>query len=718
MPPFPERFRDVADASHVWGDDPDADTARVFAEVGGLSEGGDHAWHLLPASAFLERLYLWCAYDPRRAWVLRNARAVLLRDFHRATGEIRAGLDSLALFQECADATRTTLERGMARYDIARTAAALLSPAPPELALLGGQERYCRIGVEAAREALEIYRAQPGSEHIRNLVTRTEQCLHNLLAAGNTLDGIAAAPDRSGALPSRARFAPLLHLFGTHLERGDSAPALAILQESARLTEHHFAARPLDGAGLDAAGRADSLFRGSFDELARLYVAEGRAGMALAATETVRAITVRPAPDPAPGPDLAFGPRPGGTAGRRLARRLGTDVSAARVADALDRLGAAGWPSGTAICVFSACDGFMSVVLAARRGTSGWDVECDQWSILQDEFDRMVDGLDLAPGPQRERRLARACEAANGFFFAEMLPLLHARGLDGLAISGPGPLARLPYEAIPVEGGTVLGDTFEVFSLPSVLLAADLAVLGHRCPPRRALVVAYGGEAMPGFREEAARIEELWNGPLDLLDGAAISKRDVLDALGGDYDLVHLACPATPDGHDEAQGDPLASALRLNDARDPSAALVTAADLFGRGFSRGPVVTVSPGPSAPPAPALTRGLLHMGARGMIVPGGRCALRRPDGSPNGRTRRSLKATAPSGPSSGPSALGAAPTRWRTGPRSPTSASPDPPPTARSPPLTAATTKRSLDDRRPGTAAFDRTVLRPSDETWEA
>ncbi|MFC6882800.1 CHAT domain-containing protein [Actinomadura yumaensis] len=619
MPPFPERFRDVADASHVWGDDPDADTARVFAEVGGLSEGGDHAWHLLPASAFLERLYLWCAYDPRRAWVLRNARAVLLRDFHRATGEIRAGLDSLALFQECADATRTTLERGMARYDIARTAAALLSPAPPELALLGGQERYCRIGVEAAREALEIYRAQPGSEHIRNLVTRTEQCLHNLLAAGNTLDGIAAAPDRSGALPSRARFAPLLHLFGTHLERGDSAPALAILQESARLTEHHFAARPLDGAGLDAAGRADSLFRGSFDELARLYVAEGRAGMALAATETVRAITVRPAPDPAPGPDLAFGPRPGGTAGRRLARRLGTDVSAARVADALDRLGAAGWPSGTAICVFSACDGFMSVVLAARRGTSGWDVECDQWSILQDEFDRMVDGLDLAPGPQRERRLARACEAANGFFFAEMLPLLHARGLDGLAISGPGPLARLPYEAIPVEGGTVLGDTFEVFSLPSVLLAADLAVLGHRCPPRRALVVAYGGEAMPGFREEAARIEELWNGPLDLLDGAAISKRDVLDALGGDYDLVHLACPATPDGHDEAQGDPLASALRLNDARDPSAALVTAADLFGRGFSRGPVVTVSPGPSAPPAPALTRGLLHMGARGMIVP---------------------------------------------------------------------------------------------------
>lgn len=131
------------------------------------------------------------------------------------------------------------------------------------------------------------------------------------------------------------------------------------------------------------------------------------------------------------------------------------------------------------------------------RGETDWTFASLQWPITEDSFVETFKGHNLEPGIFRSRHLQRSCEHLTHLFTDELVALLRAAKIKRLAISAPGLLSHLPYEATGVEGSALL-DLFEICYLPSVSIGAELARIsaaaGTAAP---ALVVAYGGSDLP-----------------------------------------------------------------------------------------------------------------------------------------------------------------------------------------------------------------------------
>ncbi|WP_326585392.1 CHAT domain-containing protein [Streptomyces sp. NBC_00481] len=474
--------------------------------------------------------------------------------------------------------------------------------------------------------------------------------------SGQVLDDLSASLPDLENLPLWEQHSLLASLAQYRESTGDLAGAVDFQQRAATVAEDALI-RADDETSLGQVGRQ---YGHTFDLLARIEAKRGRPRAALAAVETVRAATVR------------FGHQGeteamrrheaeltrffGGRAGEKrleseLTQFLGDGPGKQQLeggltrffsggsgngvrpdtgprageegptAEALAALHRAGWPQTTAFCMLSGAAGETTAVIAMPDGTERWEVRGLQWAVSERQIMRMTRGINLEHGPFREERLAAACAAARRVFFDKLLPQLRDWGADGLAISAPGLFSHVPYEAVPISETGMLGDEFEVFYLPSLQLGAMLRArydgLGSG---RRALAVMHGGEGLPGARYEVERMAELWGDRLDVLNGAEHNKGDVLDALSGDYDVVHFACHGSFD-----LLQPLESALYLTNDRDRDARKLTAGDLMGTSFARAPVVTLAACESGltsygmtSDCTGLTGGLLRMGARGVIA----------------------------------------------------------------------------------------------------
>jgi hypothetical protein len=425
---------------------------------------------------------------------------------------------------------------------------------------------------------------------------------------------------------------------------GNTSKAIRYLEAATTIAEQELLLAD-DEASI---GQVAEQFRVAFDELARMRVALGQPRAALEAVETTRAATVRfahesaedatrraraqrdwvlnrlqgDAGDPAHGSARRLATR----ISRRFPVRIGRTFDAfikksplsERVDRALVRLADAGWPADAALCAFASSGGYLTAIVAVPHARGGWVVEAKQWPINFDRLEEALAVMNPEPGVFRERRLATSCAIAGDLIVAPVIAFLRQRGVHRLAISAPGLLSHLPYEAVPIDGH-VLGEEFDVCYVPSVALAADLAARRTAGPPQRILAVLYGGEDLPHAKQEIEGMRALWGSSVDVLYGADCSKRDVLQALSREYDLVHFACHGTFDAL-----DPLQSSLFLNDDHSRDSKRITAHDLLGRTLPGAPTVSLSACSSSLTSYGLTNdctgltgSLLRAGARAVI-----------------------------------------------------------------------------------------------------
>jgi CHAT domain-containing protein len=241
------------------------------------------------------------------------------------------------------------------------------------------------------------------------------------------------------------------------------------------------------------------------------------------------------------------------------------------------------------------------------------------------------DALEIAPireaSPDREDALRQLCAAGYEHLLMPIGELLAAEHVSRVLLSVPGGFSGLPFEAFTKErGGAVLklGDReISCVLVPSLRLANDLLVRRQALPVRsadavRALVVGYQGDDLPGVGKELDALKAVWGTRLTVLDGP-ISRHDVLDALQGDFDVLHIMGHAT---HNMIEPGESAIHLVEDEARDT--ARVTADDLLSmRPFQRAPVVILSACSSA--VTADTRTNAYHGLAGSLLRRGACGV---------------------------------------------------------------------------------------------
>ncbi|WP_328869216.1 CHAT domain-containing protein [Streptomyces sp. NBC_00287] len=171
-------------------------------------------------------------------------------------------------------------------------------------------------------------------------------------------------------------------------------------------------------------------------------------------------------------------------------------------------------------------------------------------------------GVLLRPLP------ARRPDKRDTSFLTELTPLLEPfadllaeRQL--VAVSAHGPLSGVPFGALPLPSGTLLGESNAVVSVPGVSSLRYL--LAHPVtPPRAAVAVGCAGrEDDTGLFEEDDAL--LGEGPwrsVSRVAGLAATPAAVRTALG-QADLAHVTCHGFTD-----TDDPLEAALLFSDGRE------------------------------------------------------------------------------------------------------------------------------------------------------
>lgn len=264
------------------------------------------------------------------------------------------------------------------------------------------------------------------------------------------------------------------------------------------------------------------------------------------------------------------------------------------------------------------------LALVARATADGeLDVQAASWAADVDHLVTSILLTPLEPSSWRERRLQTIDGWARRCLWEPLSDTLKDLGVSDVVVSPPGLLSLVPFEAMVENGSEGRGDAPTVTYLPSLRLGADLHASVSRFRGReagRVLAIKYRGHDLPQVTEELEMLRKLYGDDLSILDCGEAAKHDVLEALAGDWDLVHFACHGSFD-----RGDPWNSALHL--VPDPlrDSQRLSARDLLGVRFTRSPIVVLSACSTAlnssstvNDAAGLTGGFLRAGAGGIVA----------------------------------------------------------------------------------------------------
>ncbi|MFJ8039416.1 CHAT domain-containing protein [Kitasatospora sp. NPDC096147] len=638
---------------------------------------------LVPAALFAGRLATWNHYDCD-IWRLRNLEGILLHQFYRRTGVVHAGLlafHTLAGLSEGVDAPTDLSALGMVAQNAAAAGFSLLNNAhvavptedpeeirtrslrlaghaltsigadrslPPEVQsveiarinyLLGDITRKPTTGPDRLRGAVRYFDlalAEPAiSEPLRADITESRT---SALGQLRLFAPDGPPPGRWEIDYSRTDWATLpnhdrciwLHRAAIQLEAdGHDLAAEEALRQAADLASTELRTTP------------DSLliptvrhYHRYFDELARLNVRLGSPLTAMEAVEEARALVVLRHGTPSHEAKRQFAkasltriltdlltnppepPRFSGFRATNTSEQRPAPLTEAALRDLTD----SGWPSDTAFCSFVFASNTASVVVAVPVGDR-WQVKGAQWPV---DVTALFEGSsigDLAHAARfRSRRMATYCAKASPILLKGLVPLLRDSGVHRVAISAPGTLSQIPFEALEFDG-IPFGEEFEVFLIPSLRSAAAMARRRTTMPgPGRVLVSGYRGSDLPESSVESEEITAMWGDRADLLDQEIRQKGNLLDTISADsYALLHFACHGSFDPSDESR-----SALHFGAAGDGRPLVLEAGELAGRSLPRSPVVVLSACQSALTSwhlsgdcIGLTGALLRMGARGVV-----------------------------------------------------------------------------------------------------
>lgn len=262
-----------------------------------------------------------------------------------------------------------------------------------------------------------------------------------------------------------------------------------------------------------------------------------------------------------------------------------------------------------------------------------WKNERMQTQLSEAQLAALGDTRHIAPGPFRERLIGKLCQRGGEALLGPLVEKLRHSGIARLLVSVPGWLSGLPLEACgdaqqpPLLPG--LGIT--VAYLPSIRLGNDLlgrqrerGVIGadsQRAARRRSMLfIGYGGADLDAHEAEHQQIAAAWDGDFTYIPGRDATKRRVLEALSGEYDIVHIQAHGTFDEH-----RPLDSALHFIPNLDDDRRRITTFDLLNEvHFARAPWVVLSACSSAMTVGwrtgtyhGLLGSLLRAGAAGVI-----------------------------------------------------------------------------------------------------
>jgi CHAT domain-containing protein len=239
----------------------------------------------------------------------------------------------------------------------------------------------------------------------------------------------------------------------------------------------------------------------------------------------------------------------------------------------------------------------------------------------------LKDERHIEAGPFRERLIGKLCRQGGELLPGPLLELLRASSVSRLLVSLPGFMSGLPLEAFSdAQHQTLLpGLEIAVVYLPSIRLGSDL--LDHQrktggtgARPRSVLFIGYGGDDLDTNHAEYEGVAAACGGNLNYLPGSEATKQRVLEALRGEYDIIHIQAHGTFNA-----SYPLNSALHFVPELEDDRRRITAFDLFNEvRFARAPVIVLSACSSAVTAGwrtgtyhGLLGSLLRVGAVGLI-----------------------------------------------------------------------------------------------------
>jgi hypothetical protein len=263
-----------------------------------------------------------------------------------------------------------------------------------------------------------------------------------------------------------------------------------------------------------------------------------------------------------------------------------------------------------------------------------WKVECAQWRLDPEQLAALATTRHLDAGPFRERLIGKLCSQGAEVLLEPVLELLRDSGISRLLVSLPGWMTGLPLEAFsdPDQQQPLLpGMGMAVGYLPSVRLGSDLlehyqkvtsAHTGDQgtARPRTVLFIGYGGDDLDMANAEHEAVAAAWGTDFTYLPGSEANKKRVLEALRGEYDVIHIQAHGTFD-----DGSPLNSALHFASDLDDDSRRISAFDLLNEvRFARAPLVVLSACSSAMTAGwrtgtyhGLLGSLLRVGAVGLV-----------------------------------------------------------------------------------------------------
>lgn len=429
-----------------------------------------------------------------------------------------------------------------------------------------------------------------------------------------------------GTVRYSTRLRDLWQLSVLYRRRHDDAAATDLLERAAAVALAYLASS--DDERLVV--RREEEVNDIIAELAWMYAKAGDSLRALAATEAVRALTVRLYTMPrqerlawAHESLASLGPRPvvrveEGEARLHMTREpkpLSEELELPDISAPLLKLRTRLADEATAIVSLVGTPGRgLTAIICYPDGT----LASVQWE-LDPSVPVPVEGFDAA-GKFREGRFRDLSEAFYEQFFGPVDRALRNRGVARVVLSAPFWLGRFPLEALR-NGSTYVADNYQFVYIPSIAVAADLPEAMTRQRRQRILIIGYAGTDLPHSHAEVSGLRSIWGDRATVVSPAGGAKAVILAELAGDYDIIHFCCHASYNPQ-----YPLASALHLVPEAEDDRHKVAAWEIMNLvKFRRAPVVSLSAcssgvmdGGDANSCYGLTGSFLRAGARLIIA----------------------------------------------------------------------------------------------------
>ena len=645
----------------------------------GVNYFPDFPLYLLMAAAFARRLRLYGGYESEdHVGFILNVEANCFRDYFRRSADLPAGVEALNLFEECVRITNEPLDKAFEEHNVAMAIYSMLAKFPEEIVCVVTLRLNLRLeGIAAAKRALNEFKRYDEAP-LKTQCARVEFLIGDLLRVGkasaNEIGESITYYDKalnSGALPDNMqlhvreargitlsgiasigpellakaindlnlvvkksetdrvwsdKYGALLTLARLHLRQNNLKDATELMEHAAALAVRE----------LEIISDEVTLFqRGNihapvFEELAGCYAKANRGEEALKALETVRAPTLRlhtmdsveSLIDKGKTLEAAFA-----RTNKAILLRTENLVELQKlqlqpVKGHIDQLCSVLTGVPTALVSFMLRADQVTALIVLPTERAGRQIHSVQFEHDPRIVNEAIDSLFLLqdPTPLRESRLVNLCRAMFEILISPIMPILSENGIRRIAISPPGGMTHLPFEALFHDtSANPLADSFDLFYLPSIRIGADLVAAVASSSPGKLLAVSYADKDLPETKREIENLRNIWKDRVVLLDSERCTKREVIDELKNNYDYLHFSCHGSFDVL-----DPLNSALHLvaNPQRDNQR--LTARDILSIKFPSRPVVTMSACSTALTAATkandytgLTGSLLRAGARAIV-----------------------------------------------------------------------------------------------------